>query len=152
MILMIALTACIGQTPGDEELVQFSGLIVDANDLRAIPYANVFIPNSGQGTYSDLKGFFTIVAKKGDVVQFSYIGYKTVEAVIPDTLSSNRYSMIQLMASDTIYLPETVIFPWPSRDHFQIEYLAMDTENPLQVRAQQNLTKEKLQKLSSTLR
>lgn len=133
----------------DNDLIQFSGMILDGGDemLYPIPYANVLLTEDGRGTYSDLKGFFSIVASKGDVVTFSAIGYKDVEFIIPDTLTDSRYSLVQLMSQDTINLPTAVVFPWPSREHFKLEFLAMDVSNELQARAAENLATETINRM-----
>ena len=135
--------------PKDSVLVQFSGLVLDGTDenLYPIPFANILISSDSRGTYSEWNGFFSIVAKKGDKVTFSAVGYKSVDYVIPDTLADNRYSVVQLMTADTINLPETVVFPWPSRDHFKLEFLAMDVSNELQAKAVENLAESALKKM-----
>lgn len=136
------------QRAEQKNLVQFSGLILDGSDenLYPIPFTNVIVKGSGRGTYSDLKGFFSIVVRKGDKIEFSTIGYKAVEFVIPDTLQDNHYSLVQLMTQDTINLPETIVFPWPSRDHLKLEFLAMDVTSEMQERAIENLAEESLRR------
>lgn len=135
--------------PQDTVLVQFSGLILDGSDenLYPIPFANILISSDSRGTYSEWNGFFSIVAQKGDKVTFSAVGYKSIDYTIPDTLVDNRYSIVQLMTPDTINLPETIVFPWPSRDHFKLEFLAMDVSNELQARAVENLAENALRKM-----
>lgn len=139
------------QNPAAEnsKLVQFSGLVLDGSDseLVPVPYTNILIKEKGRGTYSDFSGFFSIVVEKGDVVEFSAIGYRSVEFVIPDTLQDNRYSFVQLMSRDTINLPTAVIFPWPSREHFRLEFLALDVGSDLQSRATRNVAEESLRKM-----
>ncbi len=134
---------------GQQNLVQFSGMVLDGSDeqLYPVPYTNILVKDKGRGTYSDLKGFFSIVVEKGDVIVFSAIGYKTVEYKIPASLEDDRYSIVQLMTQDAINLPETVVFPWPSRDHFKLEFLAMDVTPELQERAAKNLANEALSRM-----
>jgi len=137
----------------DSNLVQFSGMILDGSNenLVPVPYTNIFIRDEGRGTYSDFNGFFSIVAKKGDVIEFSAIGYQTVEYLIPDTLQDNRYSIVQLMTQDTINMPEVVVFPWPSRNHFKNEFLAMDVTQEMQQRAIENLANDALSRMRSSV-
>jgi len=119
-----------------DSLIQFSGLVLDGttDELLPIPFTNVYAKeDTRRGVSTDFEGFFTVVAKKGETIIFSAIGYKQIEFVVPDTLSDTRYSIVQLMSQDTINLPETVVFPWPSREHFKIEFLAMDV-TPEEVR------------------
>ncbi|GAB5551554.1 MAG: hypothetical protein Sapg2KO_11450 [Saprospiraceae bacterium] len=151
MILSVCITGTLSAQKKDKnkDLVQFSGLILDGatDQLIPVPYANVVVEQRNRGTYSDLKGFFTIVVQKGDVVSFSAIGYKTVEYEIPMELEDDRYSIVQLMSQDTFNLPETVVFPWPSKDHFRLEFLAMDVTPELQDIANQNLSAENMERL-----
>ena len=134
-----------------ERLVQFSGLVLDGSDesLYPVPYANILVKGKSRGTYSDFKGFFSIVLEKNDTIVFSAIGYKTVEVVIPEEVKDNRYTIVQLMTQDAVNLPETVVFPWPSREHFKLEFLAMDVTPELQERAMRNLANETLERMRS---
>lgn len=149
--LMIFGSTLASAQDSNENLVQFTGIIMDGKNLQPIPYANIFDLTSRRGTYSDEKGFFTIVAEKLDTIQFSFIGYETVEVIIPDTLENNRYSLVQLMTRDAINLPETVIFPWPSKEHFDIEFLAMNVTDPLEEAAAKNLEQKTLRKLQESV-
>ncbi|MBV6654979.1 MAG: carboxypeptidase-like regulatory domain-containing protein [Mameliella sp.] len=149
-IVLFFLFAAMGlSAQQNEHLVQFSGMVLDGTDdqLYPVPYTNILVKDKGRGTYSDLRGFFSIVVEKGDIIVFSAIGYKTVEYLIPEDLEDNRYSIVQLMTQDAINLPETVVFPWPSREHFKLEFLAMDVTPELQARAQENLANDALRRM-----
>lgn len=135
------------ETPKKEkDPVQLSGIIVAEVDGRrtTVPYATVYLPEKRRGTYSDYRGFFTIVVEPGDKVRFNCIGFTTVTITIPDTLTQDRYSVVQIMSQDTINLPQIVIFPWPSKEHFKVEFLKMDVTPELQRRATENLANEYL--------
>lgn len=136
------------QIDGDNQLVQFSGLVLDGtnSELLPVPFATIAIRDKGRGTYADFNGFFSIVVEKGDIISFTSIGYRTVEFQIPDTLKDNRLPIVQLMSRDTFNLPETVVFPWPSKEHFKIEFLAMDVTSDMQRRALENLAQENLER------
>lgn len=146
--LFITLLGNAQKKPSSKEdnLVQFSGMTLDGSqkELIAVPYTSVAVKGTARGTYSDWKGFFSIVAHKGETVVFSAIGYKTVEFIIPDTLRDSRYSLVQLMTQDVINLPETVVFPWPSREHFKLEFLAMNVKDELKDRADNNMAEKVL--------
>lgn len=138
----------------DSTVIQFSGQVImdEDGELISLPFVNVFIKEqTHRGDYTDGNGFFSIVARKGETVVFSGIGLKTVEFVIPDSLDRQRYSIVQLMTTDVYNLPETLIFPWPSREHFKIEFLAMDVDNELEKRAYENLSSETMDELQATL-
>jgi hypothetical protein len=148
LFLMAGVGSQLWAQQKDSSLVQFSGLVLDGTNeqLQPIPYSNIFIKNKGRGTYTDLRGFFSIVVHKDDVVRFSAVGYRTVEYRIPKNLTDDRYSLVQLMTLDTINLPETVVFPWPSREHFRLEFLNMDVTSELQRRAAENVAEASLRK------
>jgi hypothetical protein len=128
------------------QLVQFSGMVITEADGRMVPvpYATVSLPQKHRGTYSDYRGFFSIVVEKGDKVRFSCIGLQTITITVPDTLTQDRYAVIQPMSQDTFNLPELVIFPWPSKEHFKIEFLKMDVTPELQRYASENIANEYL--------
>ncbi|MCB0705799.1 MAG: carboxypeptidase-like regulatory domain-containing protein [Saprospiraceae bacterium] len=132
-----------------ENIIQFSGMVLDGTEemLAPVPYTNIIVRGKGRGTYSDFSGFFSIVVEKGDEIEFSAIGYKSEILVIPDSLNDTRYSLVQLLTRDTINLPVAVIFPWPSRDHFRLEFLAMDVTSEMQRRAVENVAEESLRQM-----
>ena len=136
------------QTDNQEskKLIQFSGLVITNIDgnMAPVPYASIFLPDKKRGTYSDYRGFFTIVVERGDVIRFTCIGLEPVTKTVPDTLTQDRYSIVQIMGQDTLTLPEVVIFPWPSREHFKIEFLKMDVTPELQRIAAENVANEYL--------
>ena len=108
----------------DSNLVQFSGMVLDGttSELIPVPYTNIVVKGKSRGTYTDFNGFFSIVVEKGDVIEFTAVGYKPVLFSIPTNLKDSRYSLVQLMSQDIINLPETVVFPWPSKEHFKLEF------------------------------
>jgi len=150
---LLATTALLAQQR-EGNLVQFSGLVLDGSDeqLVPVPYANIVVKDRNRGSYTDLKGFFSIVVQKGDIIQFSAVGYKTVQYEVPLDMEGDRKSIVQLMTQDTFNLPETVVFPWPSREHFRLEFLAMDVTPELQSKAQENLAQEVLEKQRNIVR
>lgn len=149
--LFLTVGAAAQNTENDSTLVQFSGVVVgdDGSDtISPIPFVNIYIPERGTGTYSNLDGFFSIVARQGERIEFSAVGFRKVEFIIPDTLTTNRYSIVQMLSQDTIMLPQATIYPWPSKEHFKEEFLALEVPNQeLESIAAENLSEEKLQAL-----
>lgn len=134
-------------------VVQFSGLVVteEEDEIIPLPYTNISVMGTSRGTVSELNGFFSLVGRVGETVIFSRIGYQSVEFVIPDTLTTNLYSFIQIMSQDSVLLPMAVIRPWPSREFFDIEFLAIDVTNEMQERAKENLAEQALSKLRNSV-
>jgi hypothetical protein len=126
LIIIWPLTASAQEeTTADENknLVQFSGIIITADSLNPVPFTKIYDVTSHRGTSSDVMGYFSFVANKKDTVLFTALGYKPVYFFIPDTITKNRYSLIQLMSSDTLTLAEAIIFPWPTYEDFKRAFL-----------------------------
>lgn len=126
LFVFVTLAAINSKAQRYDDLVQFSGVVVTADSLRPVPFTNITVGKSGRGATSDYWGFFSIIVHKNDLVFFSAVGFKPGVFRIPDTLSENRYSLIQVMSSDTLMLTETVIYPWPSKEQFRHAFLTLD--------------------------
>lgn len=139
--LYLLLSTCYSQ---DKDLIQFSGVVVEADSLRPIPFTKVLIKNSNRGTIADFYGYFSFVAQKKDTIVFNSIGYRKVQFIIPDTLTSNKYSLIQVMRFDTVMLKDVNIYPWPTRAQFKEVFLNMKVPDDDLARAQRNLTQQEM--------
>ena len=106
-----------------DSVVQLYGVIMTADSLKGIPAVTVLVKGRNQGTFSSDQGVFSIVVLKGDQIEFSSVGYKTITYTIPDTLHGNQQSMIQLMVTDAEYLPATVIRARPTREQFERDFV-----------------------------
>jgi len=136
---ILLLVAVGGYSQTDDDLIQFSGVVITNDSLNPVPFASVMIANSGRGTTTDIYGYFSFVAQKGDSVVFSSVGFHRARYMIPDTLESNRYSLMQVLVRDTVLLNETTIYPWPTREQFKQAFLAMRVPDSDVDRAQRNL-------------
>ena len=127
-----------------KNLVQFSGAVVTGDSLHPVAFTHIIDHKTGFGTISDYYGYFSFVANKGDSITFSAIGFKKGLFVIPDTIHNNRYTMFQVMTSDTVYLSETVIYPWPTKEQFKEAFLKLDIpDDDLEI-ARKNLDRYEL--------
>jgi hypothetical protein len=126
------------------DLVQFSGVVVTGDSLHPVPFASIMIKSTYRGTVSDYYGFFSFVAKMRDTIEFSALGFKKAFFVIPDTLTDNRCSLIQMLKSDTIQLPEARIFPWPTKEQFKDAFLSLHIPDDDLERAKKNLDPYKM--------
>src|SRR3954471_4109410 len=129
-------------SPGSKrDLVQFSGIIVEGDSLKPVPYTSILIKGSSRGTVSDYFGYFSFVAQKQDTVEFSAIGFTDAVFVIPDTLSTSKYSLIQVLRSDTIHLKETVIYAWPTKEQFKASFLRLNLPEDDMARVGKNMAR-----------
>ena len=154
-ILILLLAASLpahlfSQDAVDDEFIQFSGIVVTGDSISPVSFTNIVIKNTWRGTVADYYGYFSFVARKYDTIVFSAMGFKKVEFVIPDTISADRYSLIQVMSADTILLPQTVIYPWPSREDFKEHFLTYDVPDDDYERARKNLESAKIREMAAT--
>lgn len=132
---------------GDDNrpLIQFSGIVVEKDSLKPVPFTLIVIKNKKRGTVCDYFGFFSFVAQEKDTIEFSAVGYKKAYFIIPDSLSSNKYSLIQVLNNDTIMLPMTTIYPWPSKEQFKKAFLSAKIPEDDYDRANKNLEQQSMQ-------
>jgi hypothetical protein len=94
-----------------------------ADSLQGIEAVSVTIRGSNRGTVTNSQGVFSIVALKGDVVDFTHVQYKPKTVTIPKNIEGNQYSIVQLLVEDTVYLPATIIKPRPSPEQFARDFV-----------------------------
>lgn len=135
----------------DEKYVQFSGIVVTGDSINPVPFTNIVIKSTWRGTVADYYGYFSFVARKNDTIVFSAVGFKKSEFIIPDTINADRYSLIQVLPSDTILLAQTVIYPWPSREDFKEAFLTYDVPDDDYERARKNLEASKLREMADMM-
>jgi hypothetical protein len=154
-LTLLLLTGSSLRAQEDTTLVQLSGVVLTEDDrgqLMPLSLADVYVKGKNRGTYTDFDGFFSMVVRKGETIVFSYLGYRSVEYYVPDTLSDSRYTVVQYLSKDTLLLPETVIYPWPSKKFFRLEFLAMQLPNvDYQAMANANLNERIMRQLSENM-
>lgn len=145
LVLCVTGTVHAQQTKKDtvkRKIIQFSGVVVNADSLKPIPFTSIIVKHTNRGTSSDYFGFFSFVAQTGDTIVFSNITYKNAEFIIPEDLDDNRYSLIQMLSPDTVTLNEAVVYPWPTREQFKEAFLFMHIPADDLERARKNLSPE----------
>lgn len=105
-------TAAYSQDGENNGLIQFSGVVITGDSLKPIPFAGIKIEGTRYGMMADYNGFFSFVARPGNTIIFSAVGYKPSRFYISDTLTAYKYSWIQMLQNDTILLKETIIYEW----------------------------------------
>jgi len=137
-----------GKAQTDEELVQFTGITITADSLSAVPFTKITVKTSREGTSSDVMGYFSFVAHEGDTILFNALGYKPSSFIIPDTINATRYSLIQMMTSDTLTLAAAVIFPWPTYEEFKEDFLNLEIPDDELEIARKNLAAAKIRMMA----
>lgn len=105
-----------------DSVVQLFGIVMTADSLQGIPAVSVTVKGTNRGTITNAQGVFSIVALKGDVIEFTHVSYKPKTVSVPTNIEGNHYSMVQLLVEDTAYLPATIIRPRPTPAQFMRDF------------------------------
>lgn len=135
----------------EDSVVQLYGVVMTADSLRGLDGVSVSVKGKGRGTITNFQGVFSIAVLKGDVIEFSFIGFKSKQVNIPKNLQGSEYSIIQLLTSDTNYLPGTVIRARPTRPQFERDFVNTDIPADEYELARQNLEEQKRAALMASL-
>jgi TonB-linked SusC/RagA family outer membrane protein len=102
------------EKPAPPTRVNVQGIIRDENGL---PLANVsvVVKATNRGTSSDANGAFTISASKGDVLEFSMVGYKSVTVTV-----GNELTITVTMKKEIAEEKEIVIVGYSSKKASQL--------------------------------
>lgn len=106
-----------------DSVVQIYGVVMTADSLKALQSVTIMVRGQNRGTITNEQGVFSIVVLKGDQIDFTSVGYKPKTVTIPKDLKENQYSLIQLLVTDTIYLPATIIKSRPTREQFARDFV-----------------------------
>lgn len=120
------------------DIIEVSGIVVTrnaANNIEFIPFITVVVEGTRRGTYASYDGMYSIVLRKGQSLRFSGIGYRDTLIGIPESIEGPYYSMIVELQSAPVELDEVSVFPWPDRDNFRAEFLAMNPGEALNMEA-----------------
>ena len=112
-----------------DSVVQLYGIVMTADSLVGIPAVSVSIKGTTRGTVTNGQGVFSIVALKGDVVEFTHVSYKSKTITIPRNIEGNQYNIVQLLVEDTFYLPATIIKPRPSAEQFARDFANLKVQD-----------------------
>lgn len=150
VICLIALSQRL-QAQVDSNLVQFSGLVVSSDSLRSLPFVAIKSTKNKIIALTDYEGFYSLALKKGDTIYFSLLGFERTRYILPKDINTNRFSMVQVMNSDTFYLPGAVIRPFPKAKEVFYNLEHGTFQDDALANAQRNLSKENNDKLSANL-
>ena len=145
------LSAAYGQTDQDE-LVQYSGVVTfrDGQEILPLPGATVSIKGENRGTLTGIDGFFSIVVRRGEVIQIRFLGFKVEEIEVAEDAKTYE-NIILTMVPEAVGLPEVTVYNIPSREFFKQEFLAMEVIDPLGERARENLSAGLMQDILESL-
>ena len=77
-----------------------TGSVTDSNTNDPLPGVNVIVKNTTNGTNTDFNGNFSVDnVSAGDVLVFSYLGYKTYEYTVSNSFNVSSLVLISLINS-----------------------------------------------------
>jgi len=116
--------------------IRFSGMIFDKDSLEVLPYAKYAIHDNS--FLANNNGEFHVWVKKGDLLKFSYVGYKDTYIQINDTLDTNNYLIGVFLSKDTVQLSEVIVVPRYQQLLLEAKYSPLMI-NPEYVNANRNV-------------
>ncbi|MGC6531495.1 MAG: hypothetical protein ACON34_00685 [Flavobacteriales bacterium] len=128
LLLLVCLLPVLAaaQTPDStQQVIQFSGLVVTGDSLLPVPFTAVYRQSAQRGTSTDYSGFYSMPVMTGDTIVFSNIGFQVEKFVVPDVVPDGRISMVKILERDTLQIPTTFVYPWPTPQKFRNEFLSL---------------------------
>ena len=126
-ILLLFITVTAFAQKQEQPLLQFSGIIHNADSVKAIvPYVSITNASyHNQVNISNYEGYFSFVAHEQDTIKFTCVGYEPVTIVIPSNVITKSYTVQVKLKPRIINLPVFRVFPWATTDEFRKDFLAM---------------------------
>jgi hypothetical protein len=141
-----------GQKPSEPKAIQLSGLTLSEDSLDIIPYVTVLVKNRFKGTISDARGFFSLVALEGDSLVFSSVGFRAFPLLLTAAMVKEPlFSVLIPMERDTMSLPEAIVYPWPTREAFRQEFMALQLKDDAHTLAARNLEADLMRQLAGAM-
>jgi len=111
--------------------IEVTGTIVGDESMEPLPFAYIIVDSTG--TTTNLYGHYSITVHKLDTIQFSYVGYKKKQFIIPASLTTNTLKVDIILVKDITFLKNVIVRSLPETlDDFKEELLSTelpDSEN-----------------------
>jgi len=102
-VLILMLSLLLGNFAMAQQSV-LTGKVTDSSSGESLPGVSIVVKGTTNGTMTNGDGIFTLGVKKGDVIQFSYVGYKTQEIIAQD-----QKNLLIALVEDKEELEEVVV-------------------------------------------
>lgn len=127
LILLALVFPCFqSRAQSADDWIQVSGSVINTDSTTGLPWVTVLVLNKDRGTYTNEAGVFSLPCLPGDTLQFSAVGFRTAQAVVPKRLEGRYFHLTQVLIQDTFYLPEAVIRPIPFGKAFDYAFVHED--------------------------
>lgn len=104
--LLLCLVGMLMTVQGFAQTITVNGIVKDKTG-EAVIGANVLVKGTTNGTITDFDGIFTLNANKGDIIVFSFIGYKSQELPVAEQMNV-------VLQDDTQLLEDVVVIGYGS--------------------------------------
>ena len=134
------------------KLVQFSGIITDADSNMVVPYVTITnLSNKGQKYAANYQGFFSFVVNPGDTVVFSAVGFTSKTLALPKIIADNKYTAMIQIKSEVVYLQTVRVNPWATIEEFNKDFLSLKVADDDMAIAKKNLSRTSINGMKLTL-
>ena|SRR5918993_170003 len=127
LIILVVGVIMPGNAQQKKRVIQLSGVVLEEDSVSGgpVPGVHIYVPKAGRGTTTNGMGFFSMPVLEGDEITISAVGYdRQSVTVAPDW--PEYQTIIITLTQDTTFLPEVVIFPFPTEEVFKQAVLAMN--------------------------
>ncbi|WP_245747643.1 hypothetical protein [Parapedobacter koreensis] len=132
-----------------KKLVQFSGVIHNADTNVVVPYVTVVNQSYKDQTFTaNHQGYFSFVAHAGDTIIFRSVGYRAARVVIPN-VREDKYTAMVNMTAEIKELPMVTPYPWASIDEFNMAFMSLEIADDDIIVAKKNLSPESIAALAA---
>jgi len=135
--------------PDSIKYVQVFGALKGKDSLESVSFATIRINKTYRGTVANYEGYFTLVARPGDTLNFQHLAYVNSYYIVPEDSPILGEFVYHFLETDTIFEKTVDVYPWPSREDFAaaIINLKLDYEDAM-TRAERHLSGANMAKLS----
>jgi len=98
--------ASIDKVKIEEQAITINGLVTDQSGIP-LPGVSILLKGSSTGVSTDFDGKYSIDASKGDILEFSYIGFLKTDITVGDSSTINVILKAELMNLDEVIITAT---------------------------------------------
>lgn len=153
IILLFFVTTIFAQSEDkSNKLVQFSGIITDADSNAVVPYVTITnLSNKNQRYAANYQGYYSFIVNPGDTVVFSAVGFTSKTFILPIQIAEHKYTAMIKLKSEIVYLQTVRVYPWATVEEFTKDFLTMKVADDDMAIAKKNLSPDALKGAILTL-
>ena len=102
--VFLVLLLAVSQMAIGQDNIQVTGKIIDSNDGLGIPGVAVVVKGTLSGTTSNMDGDYSISVKRGETLEFTFVGMKPVEKIVDGdvinvTMETESYGLDEVVVT-----------------------------------------------------